>query len=136
MAAMERKLLGKGSAFLPPLQRQLLRRRILAWYAAHKRDLPWRRSRDPYRVWISEIMLQQTQVATVRDYFRRFVHRFPDVHQLAAAPEIEVLRVWEGLGYYRRARQMHAAAIQLVTQRDGTFPSEPAELQSLPGIGR
>jgi A/G-specific adenine glycosylase len=117
-------------------QKQVLRRRLLAWYSKHARDLPWRQSRDPYRVWISEIMLQQTQVATVRDYFTRFMVTFPDVHQLAAAPEIDVLRAWEGLGYYRRARQLHAAAIKLVAEHGGKFPSEPAELQSLPGIGR
>src|SRR3954471_20586434 len=121
---------------LTSAQKQVLRRRLLAWYSKHARDLPWRQSRDPYRVWVSEIMLQQTQVATVRDYFTRFMATFPDVHQLAAASEIDVLRVWEGLGYYRRARQLHAAAIQLVADREGTFPSEPTELQSLPGIGR
>ena len=88
----------------------------MAWYAEHARDLPWRRSRDPYRVWVSEIMLQQTQVATVRDYFQRFTAAFPDVHRLAAADETAVLRLWEGLGYYRRARQLHAAAKQVVTE--------------------
>ena len=91
-------------------QRQALRRRLLAWYRDHARDLPWRRSRDPYRVWISEVMLQQTQVATVRGYFERFVSALPDVHQLAAAEEQQVLRLWEGMGYYRRVRQLHAAA--------------------------
>src|SRR3989304_3792605 len=79
-----------------------LRRRLLAWDAKHERDLPWRRSRNPYRVWVSEIMLQQTQVATVRDYFVRFVRALPNVRRLAAADEVEVLRLWEGLGYYRR----------------------------------
>ncbi len=116
-------------------QRQSLRRRLLTWYAANKRDLPWRRSRDPYRVWISEIMLQQTQVATVGDYFERFIRTFPDVHRLAAANELEVLRAWEGLGYYRRARQLHATAHLIVAQNGGEFPSEPGELQKLPGIG-
>jgi A/G-specific adenine glycosylase len=117
-------------------QRQSLRRRLLAWYAKHARDLPWRRSRDPYRVWISEIMLQQTQVATVRDYFTRFIQTFPNVRRLAVADEADVLRLWEGLGYYRRARQLHAAAQQVVAQHAGTLPQEPGELQSLPGIGR
>jgi A/G-specific adenine glycosylase len=117
-------------------EKQTLRRRLLAWYTIHARNLPWRLSQDPYRVWVSEIMLQQTQVATVRDYFARFVAAFPDVHKLAAADETEVLRLWEGLGYYRRARQMHAAAKQLVDESEGDFPHDLAELQSLPGIGR
>lgn len=117
-------------------QKQSLRRRLLTWYAKHARDLPWRRSRDPYRVWISEIMLQQTQVATVRDYFTRFIAAFPNVHALAAAEEVDVLRLWEGLGYYRRARQLHAAARQVVEFHAGNFPHDLVELQSLPGIGR
>jgi A/G-specific adenine glycosylase len=117
-------------------QTQQLRRRLLAWYADHARDLPWRKSRDPYRVWVSEIMLQQTQVATVRDYFERFVIAFPDVHALAAADERQVLRLWEGLGYYRRARQLHAAAKQVVADHAGRFPSDLLALQELPGIGR
>jgi A/G-specific adenine glycosylase len=117
-------------------QRQLLRRRLLKWYRAHARDLPWRRSRDPYRVWISEVMLQQTQVATVREYFQRFVDALPDVHCLAAADEQHVLRLWEGLGYYRRARQLHAAAKEIVAHHGGAFPMRAHELQKLPGIGR
>ncbi|HEX4416167.1 MAG TPA: A/G-specific adenine glycosylase [Lacipirellulaceae bacterium] len=117
-------------------QNQSLRRRLLAWYAKNARDLPWRKSQDPYRVWISEIMLQQTQVATVRDYFTRFVAAYPDVQQLAAADEIDVLRLWEGLGYYRRARQLHAAAKKVVAEHAGDFPRELAALQSLPGVGR
>ena len=117
-------------------QKQSLRRRLLAWYADHARDLPWRKSRDPYRVWISEIMLQQTQVATVRDYFTRFVKAFPTVDKLAAADETTVLRLWEGLGYYRRARQLHAAAQQVVALHAGEFPHDTTELQSLPGVGR
>jgi A/G-specific adenine glycosylase len=108
----------------------------LKWYSTHARDLPWRHSRDPYRVWISEIMLQQTQVATVGGYFDRFVRAFPDVQSLAAAEEADVLRLWEGLGYYRRARQLHAAAKMVVAESDGKFPNEPDELQQLPGIGR
>jgi A/G-specific adenine glycosylase len=136
MAARERKQLDEESSFFTAPQRQLLRRRLLAWYADHKRDLPWRQSRDPYRVWISEIMLQQTQVATVKDYFDRFVRSFPDVHSLAEADESEVLRLWEGLGYYRRARQLHAAAKKVVAEYEGKFPGDPAELRNLPGIGR
>lgn len=117
-------------------QKQLLRRRLLAWYAKHARDLPWRKSRDPYRVWVSEIMLQQTQVATVRDYFLRFVAAFPNVHALAEADEQSVLRLWEGLGYYRRARQLHAAAQCVVTEHQGRFPQSVESLRALPGIGR
>jgi A/G-specific adenine glycosylase len=136
MAATERKTLDEESSFFTASQRQTLRRRLLAWYDAHKRDLPWRRSRDPYRVWLSEIMLQQTQVATVKDYFERFTRSFPDVRSLAAAEESEVLRLWEGLGYYRRARQLHAAAKKVVAEFGGTFPDQAEELQQLPGIGR
>lgn len=117
-------------------EKQRLRRHLLAWYADHARDLPWRKSRDPYRVWLSEIMLQQTQVVTVRDYFERFVAALPDVHALAAADERQVLRLWEGLGYYRRARQLHAAAQMIVAEHGGRFPTDVATLQSLPGIGR
>jgi A/G-specific adenine glycosylase len=117
-------------------QKQQLRRRLLAWYADHARDLPWRKSRDPYRVWVSEIMLQQTQVATVRDYFKRFIAAFPTVDELAAADEQQVLWLWEGLGYYRRARQLHAAAKQIVAEHASQFPKSVDELQSLPGIGR
>src|SRR6478609_487679 len=97
--ATDRKRRTADSAVeLSSVQKQTLRRRLLAWYTDHARDLPWRKSRDAYRVWISEIMLQQTQVATVRDYFQRFVAAFPTIHELAAAKEPEVLRLWEGLG--------------------------------------
>jgi A/G-specific adenine glycosylase len=115
--------------------RQTLRRRLLAWYRKHARDLPWRRSRDPYQVWISEVMLQQTQVATVQRYFLRFIHSFPNVCLLAAADEQQVLRLWEGLGYYRRARQLHAAARQIVADHGGRLPQSIDELRRLPGIG-
>lgn len=136
-AATERKSTAPTTkAHFTAAQKQSLRRRLLAWYAQHARDLPWRRSRDPYRVWISEVMLQQTQVATVRDYFTRFIATFPDVRSLAVADEIDVLRLWEGLGYYRRARQLHAAAKQIVERLAGNFPHDLIELQSLPGIGR
>jgi A/G-specific adenine glycosylase len=121
---------------IAPAQKQSLRRRLLAWYAKNARELPWRQSRDPYRVWISEIMLQQTQVATVRDYFTRFIRAFPNVRRLAAADEQQVLRQWEGLGYYRRARQLHAAAQRIVREHGGRFPRSPEELRKLPGIGR
>lgn len=117
-------------------EKQRLRRRLLAWYTRHQRDLPWRESRDPYRVWISEVMLQQTQVATVREYFQRFIRVLPTVRHLAAADEQQVLRLWEGLGYYRRARQLHAAAKAVVAEHGGRFPRDVESLQMLPGIGR
>lgn len=106
---------------------------LLAWYDTVKRDLPWRMNRDPYRIWVSEIMLQQTQVKTVVPYYERFMARFPRVEDLAEAPIDEVLARWSGLGYYRRARQLHAAAQEVVAL--GGFPSTALELESLPGIG-
>lgn len=111
-------------------------RRLLAWYQEFGRALPWRNSADPYRVWISEIMLQQTTVAAVVPYFERFLVRFPDVRSLAAADESDVLRLWEGLGYYSRARNLHRAAQQIVSDCDGRFPESPDALAQLPGIGR
>jgi A/G-specific adenine glycosylase len=114
----------------------LFQRRLLSWYQRHKRDLPWRRSRDPYRVWLSEIMLQQTRVAAVIGYYRRFLEQFPTVQDLAAATEGQVLAAWSGLGYYRRARMLHAAAKQVATESRGCFPSTAAGLEKLPGIGR
>jgi A/G-specific adenine glycosylase len=114
----------------------LFRRRLLAWFALHQRELPWRQNRDPYRVWISEIMLQQTQVVTVVPYFERFLSTFPTVEALAAAPESAVLHLWEGLGYYRRARQLHRAAKEIVAEYAGSFPRDLAAIGLLPGIGR
>lgn len=116
--------------------KQAFRRKLLAWYARHARDLPWRRSRDPYRVWVSEVMLQQTTVAAVKPYFERFLAAFPSVEELAAANEQQVLRLWEGLGYYRRARGLHAAAKQIVGELGGTFPRDVPGLMALPGVGR
>jgi A/G-specific adenine glycosylase len=116
--------------------RVAFRRRLLAWYAQHARDLPWRRSRDPYRVWLSEVMLQQTTVAAVKPYFERFLDAFPTVDDLASASEQQVLRLWEGLGYYRRARGLHAAAKQIVTEFASEFPRDVPGLMALPGIGR
>lgn len=113
-----------------------VRRRLLAWYARAKRDLPWRGTRDPYLVWVSEVMLQQTQVERVREFFLRFTRRFPTVAALAAAREAEVLRLWEGLGYYRRARQLHAAARVVVADHGGEFPRTLPGLRGLPGVGR
>jgi A/G-specific adenine glycosylase len=112
------------------------RRRMLGWFARNAQNLPWRRTRNPYAVWLSEIMLQQTQVATVIDYFNRFLNVFPDVRRLAAAREERVLRLWEGLGYYRRARQLHETAKILVREHDGVFPQDVETLRRLPGIGR
>jgi A/G-specific adenine glycosylase len=108
----------------------------LAWFRCHARDLPWRQTKDLYAIWVSEIMLQQTQVATVVPYYDRFLAEFPDVVSLAAAKEQQVLRFWEGLGYYRRARQMHAAAQQVVREHSGRFPATFDAVRSLPGIGR
>ncbi|NOZ40251.1 MAG: A/G-specific adenine glycosylase [Planctomycetes bacterium] len=121
---------------LTPQWKQSFRRRLLTWYAKHARDLPWRKSSNPYRVWVSEVMLQQTQVETVKAYFQRFMKAFPTVKKLAVADEQEVLRLWEGLGYYRRARGLHAAAQQIVDEHGGRFPRDVATLQTLPGIGR
>jgi A/G-specific adenine glycosylase len=110
-------------------------RKLLAWYTQHRRDLPWRANRDPYAIWVSEVMLQQTQVATVIPFFARFLKAFPDLGALARAAEQEVLRLWEGLGYYRRARDLHRTAQLLVQQGHTTFPREPALLHNLPGLG-
>lgn len=112
------------------------RRALLSWYARHKRSLPWRESKDPYAIWVSEIMLQQTQVATVLDYYARFLKRFPNVRSLALADEQSVLALWAGLGYYRRARQLHAAAKVIHEDFGGEFPRRFEEVLSLPGIGR
>ncbi|MFV2068005.1 MAG: A/G-specific adenine glycosylase [Pirellulales bacterium] len=117
-------------------KRRVFRRRLLAWYRRHARDLPWRRRRDAYRIWVSEVMLQQTQVATVVPYFQRFLATFPSLRQLAAADEQQVLRLWEGLGYYRRARQMHQAARLIVEHHGGRFPRDREAVLALPGIGR
>jgi A/G-specific adenine glycosylase len=125
------------SAVIPDsTTRAWIRRRLLAWFDVHARDLPWRRRRDPYAIWISEVMLQQTQVATVIPHFERFLQAFPDVHALAAADEQQVLRQWEGLGYYRRARALHQAARRLAADHAGEVVDEPEYLRRLPGLGR
>ena len=121
---------------IPPTMRELLRRQLLDWYRRSQRDLPWRRSRDPYAVWISEIMLQQTQVKTVVPFYERFMARFPDVHALADASLDDVLRVWAGLGYYSRARNLRPAAKRIVKEHGGKFPETEEDLRALPGIGR
>jgi A/G-specific adenine glycosylase len=121
-----------------PLKRRSVtwQQRLLRWFVREQRDLPWRRDRDPYHIWLSEAMLQQTQVATVVSYFERFVTALPTIKALAAAEEQEVLRLWEGLGYYRRARHLHRAARQIVSEHRGRFPKDVAACAALPGVGR
>src|SRR5579863_3238130 len=109
---------------------------LLAWYAVHARALPWRENRDPYRVWLSEIMLQQTRVAAVIEHYHEFLRRFPTVQKLAGAREASVLAAWSGLGYYRRARMLHAAAKVIVREHDGKFPTCEEGWRELAGIGR
>ncbi len=113
----------------------LVRRRLLRWFDASRRDLPWRRTRDPYRILIAEILLQRTRVATGQPYYERFLGRFPDLESLAAASEEDVLRAWEGLGYYRRARNLLEAARTIRDRHGGHIPQTAAELAALPGIG-
>jgi A/G-specific adenine glycosylase len=113
-----------------------LRRDLLSWYDQNRRELPWRRDTDPYRVWVSEIMLQQTRVAAVLDHYSRFMKRFPTVQALASAREASVLAAWSGLGYYHRARRMHQAAKVIARERKGAFPGTAEEWLQLPGIGR
>jgi A/G-specific adenine glycosylase len=113
-----------------------LRRALLAWYERSRRELPWRRTRDPYRIWLSEIMLQQTRVAAVLEHYRLFLEAFPTVEALAAADEAQVLALWSGLGYYRRARMMHRAARVIVAEHGGRLPGELEALRALPGVGR
>jgi A/G-specific adenine glycosylase len=109
---------------------------LLRWYGRHRRDLPWRGSTDPYAVLVSEIMLQQTQVSRVEEYFRRFLGSYPTIEDLAAAPAEAVRESWAGLGYYARARNLQAAARHIVEELEGVFPSQPNDLRRLPGIGR
>lgn len=108
---------------------------LLSWFAREGRDLPWRRTRDPYRIWLSEVILQQTRVAQGLEYYLRFTERFPDIAALAAAPEDEVLKLWQGLGYYSRARNLHAAARQVVSRFGGVFPATYGEVRALRGVG-
>lgn len=117
-------------------ERALRRAALLRWYRRAHRPLPWRQTRDAYRVWVSEIMLQQTRVETVLRYYQRFLERFPTVEALASAPLPEVLGLWSGLGYYRRARLLHAAALLVAEQHGGDFPRTLPEAMALPGIGR
>lgn len=113
-----------------------VREQLAQWFAGHGRDLPWRRTRDPYAVMVSEYMLQQTQVATVIPFYHRWMERFPDLPALAAASEADVLGVWQGLGYYSRARNLHRAAQMLVAEHGGKLPADPAVIGRLPGAGR
>jgi A/G-specific adenine glycosylase len=122
--------------FFSILRQRQFRKGLLRWYDAHARDLPWRADHDPYCVWLSEIMLQQTRVAAVIDHYREFLRRFPNVIKLASAREPSVLAAWSGLGYYRRARMLHAAAKVIVREHAGQFPSTEKQLRTLPGIGR
>ncbi|HEX2282244.1 MAG TPA: A/G-specific adenine glycosylase [Thermomicrobiales bacterium] len=112
-----------------------IREELLRWFKENARDLPWRRTRDPYAILVSEVMLQQTQVDRVFPYYTRFLERFPTVQALAAAPTSDVIRIWSGLGYNRRAVNLQRAARTVVDERGGTFPEDPAELKKLPGIG-
>jgi A/G-specific adenine glycosylase len=120
---------------IPPGVIRKFQRHLLAWFDSHARDLPWRQSSDPYHIWVSEIMLQQTRVTAVLGYYARFLALFPSVAALAAAKEPDVLAAWSGLGYYRRARMMHRAAQVVVEEHKGVLPRTAEELRTLPGIG-
>lgn len=119
-----------------PARMSAVRHALVAWFTRAGRDLPWRRTHDPYAILVSEFMLQQTQVATVVPYYERWLHRFPDAAALARAPEADVLRAWEGLGYYARARNLHRAARVLVEEHGGEFPRALGAIAALPGVGR
>ena len=108
---------------------------LIDWYQTHLRDLPWRKTRDPYKIWVSEVMLQQTQVNTVIPYYRKFIARFPDIHALAGSDLQSVLKLWEGLGYYSRARNLHQTAKIVVRDHGGVIPDTTAEIKQLPGVG-
>ncbi len=120
---------------MPLTSISLFQQRLLDWYREHQRNLPWRETSDPYRIWVSEVMLQQTQVATVIDYYHRFLTRFPDIDALAKAHQQSVLKIWEGLGYYARARNLHRAACRVMTDNRGHIPSDYNRFRSLPGVG-
>jgi A/G-specific adenine glycosylase len=112
------------------------RRRLLRWFRRHGRDLPWRRTRNPYHVIVSEFMLQQTQVSRVAGYYDRFLERYPSIETLASAPASMVRESWDGLGYYRRAANLHRLAQEVVRDRGGVIPADPSDLRRLPGVGR
>src|SRR5437764_110558 len=130
--------MGRSRMLRPVVKRDVsdLRRRLIAWYRRHRRAFPWRLTRDPYRVWVSEIMLQQTRADVATPYYERFVALFPTVRALARAPEQRVLAAWSGLGYYRRARHLHAAAGIVVREHAGRIPTDAHAFGALPGVGR
>jgi A/G-specific adenine glycosylase len=130
-----RPALHRPSAVLSRFPRVSVSRALATWYALHKRRLPWRETRDPYRIWVSEVMLQQTRAATVVPYYRRFLRKFPGLRALSEARVEEVLSAWSGLGYYRRARSLHAAAREVVERFRGKIPADPLLLRRLPGVG-
>lgn len=117
------------------MQNKPIRKNLLNWYHSSHRNLPWRQTRDPYAIWISETMLQQTQVAAVIPYFHRFLQQFPDIHTLAGADLQSILKIWEGMGYYARARNLHRAAVKIVEDHQGKIPSSFDQLKKLPGVG-
>ena len=121
--------------FAHPATIRAFQHRLIAWYQKHGRDLPWRRTRDPYAILVSEIMLQQTQVQRATLYYKKFLQRYPTIEELARADEPEVRETWEGLGYYARARNLQRTSQKIVEDYDGRFPKDPAELATLPGIG-
>ncbi|HEV3259843.1 MAG TPA: A/G-specific adenine glycosylase [Gemmataceae bacterium] len=136
---MDRRHSRPAETRAPVIDRQLaarLRRRLLAWFDRCRRDLPWRHTRDPYPIWVSEVMLQQTQAATVVRFFERFLDAFPTLAALAAADEQDVLRQWQGLGYYRRARDLHRGARHLAAHHGARIPDDPELLAGVPGVGR
>jgi A/G-specific adenine glycosylase len=134
-SASRRALSARAKPLLPAARRDAIRRRLVEWYRIGHRDLPWRRTRDPYRIWLSEAMLQQTRVDAVIPYYERFVARFPDLRALATADEDDVLKQWAGLGYYSRARNLKRAAEIVVREHGGALPRDADSLRALPGIG-
>lgn len=122
----------------PGVTRQVIRfrRRLIRWFRRHGRDLPWRRTRDPYHIVVSEFMLQQTQVSRVEQYYRRFLAQYPTIRDLAVASPARVRESWQGLGYYRRAANLHRLAVSVVAERNGMLPRRVEELEQLPGVGR
>lgn len=128
--------MARKSSLDTPVHAREFRRRLLRWFRRHGRDLPWRRTRDPYHILVSEVMLQQTQVARVEAYYHRFLERYPTLGTLAAAPPGQVREAWEGLGYYRRAANLQRLAQVVSNERDGVIPDDPEELLTLPGVGR
>jgi A/G-specific adenine glycosylase len=129
------EVLSSGSRKLTPQTIRAFQTLVFGFYRKHRRKFAWRSTRDPYRILVSEIMLQQTQTVRVMEKYGDFLERFPNVHTLAQAPQSEVLRAWQGLGYYRRARNLHRAAIAICEHHNGKVPRDPAELKKLPGIG-